>query len=1277
MLCAGALRVFVIAIAALAAAFAFSAPLQAQDETYVDLSIEIAGGEFIARNDGTADAYGVTVDIELADQIIGSTVGGQFKQKSGTTCSGNIPGATCSSGVWTVGRLGVNEEAKLSISSRLVPGLGVGSIWTVPTRAVIKSTVPEEEARFRSDNIAVAWFNVGLSLTSPSVAVSNYWLEASVDDLFPDAGDTVTFTFKANRGTAAQIGSMIIADTGIRSAKLRLKLDNGMGTPTATPAAGTTFAAATGLARTWDWGFDLSVPLHSTLEVSTTLDNQLPGGVARSDLCLTAELTARVSANIPYINRVANYTTAEICLREDPVVLLQEGQATLFSIHPCVGVTAYPCSSDNTIEMRVTGARVVGNSAARAAGIARDHAVLRPDRVLVQVKDPEGRRIDTFSDSVNSGTAPSWHTARPAHGSLAGSTGVGGVDVHYTHRAFTTEQKAKYSRLDLTAAVSGLDEPTAPGSLYIRYTNTEPSVDPTAEFKPNPSQTNEESYFDVDTNKYQSFVEFSTLGTYKLDYTAAATHTNGQVYSGTGSYVFHVGPVAELEVRDGGPQPGLASTQRAFTILAVNNGPDDAPAVQVTVTGLDAGEYVSHTATAGSFDTDTGIWTIGELRGPGYHQDIYGRDGEALTIFVSADANSATTAKIENTQDYQVCIDSSGRDVELSSPSEMACTSASSTNTWHTAGYFDHVGDNNMADIGPWPGAAEEHPDAPASLTVRGTALGNILTWKPVEVLNARRVAHYQVQRFDLLRARWERVGEARGTIYLDEEAKPEFPVYRVRAVNSMGVGGPWSRPVPDAGLDLPGDAPTVVGAGVASTPGAGDAYQLGETIALEIIFSEPVRVQGTPALALNVGDATRQVPMATHRGDTLTFRYAVAAGDSDNDGVSVPENGLTLPDGASITSLEGKVAALGFPGLDDQGGHKVNAPIDDPEPPQPYYVEVPDAPGSLTATPGNGYVLLQWAPYCCDQKDIFYQLWRGDFPTWQKIAGSNRDTVEHIVSGLTNDETYRFQVRAVYLREADDGTMTEHPGAPSRTVVATPYAPKPDPVPNRPPVFDRPNNESFSVVERAPRGAYVATVRATDPDGDALTYTLMGENAARFSIANVNGEGVITVAEEELSYTWEPGGLTFSIGVEVTDDRGGRDNRSIGVEVTASEQRNNAPVAEDPGELSVACGATEGAYVGTITATDPEGDALWYILVDGADYFGFEGGGTGMHPDSFWSQEHAVRKSDGSGVQLQVAESKTLSGDVCGRLITVIVEIEEEDNPGNNDTLDFQVRVE
>ena len=285
-------------LAALEAAFAVSAPAEAQSDTYVDLSVEITvtglAHIFTVRNTGTAIAYGVTVDIELADQVA-SRADTPFKQKNGTTCSGNIPGTTCVSGVWTVGALEPGEEAEIAIRPLLASGLpccsALNDEWTVPARAVIRNTVPEEEERFKGDNTDVGWI---VTTQSSSVnnreAVGRYWLEASVDDLLPDAGDTIKFNFKVSKVSGSELDD----------AKVRLKLDNGMGTPTATPPSGTTFAAATGPTRTWDWKLGST---GNVLEVSTTLDNPLPSGVDRSDLCLTAELSARPGDNLGIVGR--------------------------------------------------------------------------------------------------------------------------------------------------------------------------------------------------------------------------------------------------------------------------------------------------------------------------------------------------------------------------------------------------------------------------------------------------------------------------------------------------------------------------------------------------------------------------------------------------------------------------------------------------------------------------------------------------------------------------------------------------------------------------------------------------------------------------------------------------------------------------------------------------------------------------------------------------------------------------------------------------------------
>lgn len=698
-------------------------PAQAQAETYVDLSIEVEASNkwtFTARNDGTEDAYGVTVDIEFTDQTILTP---RFEE-SGTVCSGNIPGTTCVSVVWNVGLLAVGGEREFQITTVLASGLpcctGASDSWTVPARAVIKNTVPGEEERLRHDNTDTGWISVNRAGRNTAVARGGYWLKASVDDLLPDAGETVTFAFGVNSLAPT------IRDT-LADARVLLKLDNGLGTPTATTlnaGEGHTFSQIPGLERTWEWnagsGFDATWPL----EVSTTLDNPLPTGVARSDLCLTAELTARPD-NTPVAGRS---TSAEICFREDPAVLLQEGEAALFSIFPCVDFTVYPCSSDDTVELAVIGGgadrTVIGGSAARAAGIARDEAVLRPERVFVQVKDPEGRRIDTYSASVNSGTAPSWHTARRDHAAIGSA--VRGVDVRYTRLAFTTDQIDNYNSLDRTVAVAGLDGAPAPGLVKVRYPTSG-----NAEFTPNPSHERADSPFSVSTTKFVRFVEFSALGTYKLDYTAAVTHTSGTpsdttddvVYSGTGSYIFHVGPVAELEVRDGGASSHATPGQRAFAIEAINNGPDPTEGAEVTVTLPEGVGVTSAIPSAGSYDQASGVWTLGVWT----QREIKEGVPQTLTLVTDAAMEVEATAEVANTKPYTVCIGSNGDN--LDHDSEAVCTAAGGS--WHEGTVFDYLDSNSTARIKARPGTRGMLPDTRPGL-VQALTVGegvNLVSW--------------------------------------------------------------------------------------------------------------------------------------------------------------------------------------------------------------------------------------------------------------------------------------------------------------------------------------------------------------------------------------------------------------------------------------------------------------------------------------------------------------------------------------------------------------------
>ena len=769
-------RAFAIAIAALSAVFAFSAPLQAQDDSYVDLSIEVVASTtwtFTARNQGTATAYGVMVDIELADQTIHGH-GDQFKEDSALKCSGNIPTesatSTCSGGDWTIGSLGAGEEISIIITPRLVSGLSCctnpATNWSVPARAVIENTVPVEEERFKGkngNNAAIGWIYVGDSGGS-EVPNVQYWLEVSVDDLLAEAGDPVKFSFKAN---AISGGEKFIDE-----AKVRLKLDNGMGDPTATTLPTShSFAAAPGLTRTWDWTIGKFPTISTELVVSTTLDSTLPTGVAPSDLCITAELTAR-----PDNSEAGRDTSAEICLRED-VALLQTGGADLWDLYSCVGVATYPCSDTDTLELVVNG-----KEAATAAGVWKktsNEAILDPGKVFIQVKDPDGRREHS--------NAVVWRTGSNAN---SDSNDAGIIPGVITFIRLPTPDFNKFS-FSISDSTTGGKPGTVRVSNQTNTGTTLLNIDTKTSFGPVSTST---------LKSVPTLFEFGDLGTYRMDITATATYASSSTdYSDTSTFTFHVGPVSELAVSDGDGGLAPAGT-RAFTIVAVNNGPDDAPAVEVT--GLNDGDYVSHSATGGSFDSTTGVWTIGEMKNSDFYQDVYGRDGEVLTIITSAAVDAEITASISNTEDYKVCIDSEGEDVVLSSPSSNACTTEDSTNTWHTAKYYDYISENDSATIKAKDGTGAKLPSLSGS---QSRAASVVVRWSPVAEVNGRKATHYEVRKLPNV---WTR--KALETSYVDTGVRVgDTPRYRVRAINDRGHGGPWSAPLSVSVAPEPTPTPT------------------------------------------------------------------------------------------------------------------------------------------------------------------------------------------------------------------------------------------------------------------------------------------------------------------------------------------------------------------------------------------------------------------------------------------------------------------------------------
>ena len=106
--------------------------------------------------------------------------------------------------------------------------------------------------------------------------------------------------------------------------------------------------------------------------------------------------------------------------------------------------------------------------------------------------------------------------------------------------------------------------------------------------------------------------------------------------------------------------------------------------------------------------------------------------------------------------------------------------------------------------------------------------------------------------------------------------------------------------------------APRVRGVQVSSHPSNGTAYGAGEKIEVRVAFDLPLKVAGSPQLALTVGDCLRQARYWTSSwsGRSLIFWYLVQAEDSAPGGITVAVDALRL-DGGSIRSTAAAAAVL------------------------------------------------------------------------------------------------------------------------------------------------------------------------------------------------------------------------------------------------------------------------------------------------------------------------------------------------------------------------------
>ena len=931
-------------------------------------------------------------------------------------------------------------------------------------------------------------------------AISDLGLQARVPDRFP-AGTSATFDILASGYTIGSkpTGRESDYSRDLWDVRVSIRLSEGLSfAPSLQAPAGTHFSPNTGI---WDVGYigNAQDPIFSVPVIITN------GSIPLEELCLTATVES-VNPAFELDLELQENNDVTVCLGNDPPVVVNEGEIVLWWLHDCVGVTDHPCGAGDALELFARAdhgeislpaiqRRDVFSSTSSNGGVT----YLDPESVIVQVSDPRGRIYDSRTPSLTDASTVSWQTA-----SQQSSIAHPGVRVFYSRTGFN-DRIADWNNVVRTVSVSGLDDGTPPpGRVRVRHDNspTNTFYDPAP-----PSYTHMRTPFNLTstTNNHNDYIlEFTTLGTYVVNFHALATRSDGvTTYPASADYIFHVGPISELAVMDGGKgSPLAAADQTAYTIQAANNGPDRAPAVLVTLAGVPQGaEVITFDGTYRETSCAGGIceaeWDLG--RPPILSsRPVRGQtDFPTLTLIAPDGAPTPDIqASIANTEGHSVVIDG----------------------VIHSTHYFDYIEENNAATIVALPGMGGGTPGTPQGL--QGSFYlqppAAVVRWDEVDLLNRWPVSHYQVWKFEdeagtpCQAPRLDQDGAAvEGTLYLDSlYVEDSRTCYYVRAVNTQGVAGYWSEPVTatSEGLDQPRlslEAGPDVGEGEAATftVRASPAPVAGDTLVVYYTVADK-QVDINPGGYVDAAEEGRQDVPLDNRG-RATITVPTQSDDMDRPDGEVT---VTLEDGFGYTLGTPKTASV--------------AVLDDDNPTVSFAVS-PTEPLSEGNYTHNVTVSLDRPSHAA--LDIYYTLGGdiGDETVRFRIPGSGRERFVTAPSGATSVD--------IPVRLLDDTDTLDD------TVLNLFLSPRH--------YYDlgAPASYTLTIIEDdGPRAEFALTESAVDEanathnvvlnlnppaDGDVpISYSLNGSTATNgddYSIEGVTGStGSVSASDGETSVT-------------------------------------------------------------------------------------------------------------------------------------------------------------
>ena len=367
---------------------------------------------------------------------------------------------------------------------------------------------------------------------------------------------------------------------------------------------------------------------------------------------------------------------------------------------------------------------------------------------------------------------------------------------------------------------------------------------------------------------------------------------------------------------------------------------------------------------------------------------------------------------------------------------------------------------------------------------------------------------------------------------------------------------------------------------------GTPDAALIGTVATVSVVVTDARGKNAAKSYALNVvATLENDAPIITSAPRTRTrmelpYVYLVQAHDPNGDRLTFAASG-TLADGSAITGIacDPETGLVQWtPTAAEQGTASVTVTVSDGRggvASQTYALDVitlaeNSAPKIISTPARTGIVGKTWryqAEAIDPDGDLVYWSLKdapdgasinpatGEIvwvPTYKQLAGNLVTVVCTDLYGASTEQTFTVTIRGV----------------------------------NRPPVIlSAPNAKAATEMK------YVYALRANDPDGDTLTYSLT-EGAAP------NG---MTIDPQLGLITWTPtaddAGLQ-TVSVRVDDGNGGVDTQIYTINVIDSAL-NEPPVIVSSPKTATSVGAQ---YDYRVIAKDPEGDAITYSYEEGPD---------------------------------------------------------------------------